>query len=140
YPGELDGFIEFPGYPGLKEREPDFRALPAFLSRMQEEHFDLMIQLHGNGVITNPLVRLFGAKQTAGYYQPGQYCPSLETHLPYPEEASEVWRHLRLMEYLGFPAGSDRLSFTIPAEDRRSGARLLEEAHVHGPYVCLHPG
>jgi len=140
YPGELDGFIEFPGYPGLKEREPDLRALPAFLSRVQEERFELMIQLHGNGVITNPLVSLFGAKRTAGYYQPGQHCPCFETFLPYPDETSEVWRHLRLMEHLGFPPDSDRLSFTIPEEERRLGDRLLEEARVREPYVCLHPG
>lgn len=142
FPNDLDNFLEFPGYPGLKEREPDPAALPSFLNAVQREEFDLVIQLHGNGVISNPLVSLFGARQLAGYYQPGSYCPDPKTFLPYPGEVSEVWRHLRLMEHLGFSPVSDALSFHLPDEHRRLLPTLLEQHGITGstPYVCLHPG
>src|SRR5436190_14014243 len=35
----LDGFREFPGYPGLPERPPDLARFPAFLTAVQQERF-----------------------------------------------------------------------------------------------------
>src|SRR4051794_13160767 len=39
----LDGFREFPGFPGLPERVPEIGHIPAFLAAMQAERFDLAI-------------------------------------------------------------------------------------------------
>ena len=37
---------------------------------MQERRFDLAVQLHGSGRLTNPLVRAFAARRTVGYRPP----------------------------------------------------------------------
>src|SRR5258705_13888678 len=58
YPAYLDGFREFPGWPGLPEQPPRWDRIPAFLAAMQAERFDLVLQFHGSGVLTNPLVAL----------------------------------------------------------------------------------
>src|SRR5262252_6679860 len=58
----LDGFREFPGFPGLPEREPQVDRLPSFLASIQREEFDLAIQLHGSGPFVNPLTVLLGAR------------------------------------------------------------------------------
>src|SRR5581483_6922189 len=97
----LDGFRVFPGFPGLPELEPDIAGIPAFLWDMQEERFDLAIQLHGSGPFVNPLVVLLGARRAAGFYLPGDYCPDAELFCPWPERGREVQRLLRLVEFLG---------------------------------------
>src|SRR3954453_11329784 len=58
----LDGFREFPGYPGLPEREPDVDRLPLFFENIRAERFDLAIQLHGSGTISNAVLTRLGAK------------------------------------------------------------------------------
>jgi ADP-heptose:LPS heptosyltransferase len=67
----LDGFREFPGFPGLPEREPQVDRLPSFLASIQRERFDLAIQLHGSGPFLNPLLVLLGARCCAGFFLPG---------------------------------------------------------------------
>ncbi len=62
----LDGFREFPGYPGLPERQPVLQRVPEFLAAMQAERFDLVLQMHGSGSVVNPLVTLFGARTRRG--------------------------------------------------------------------------
>lgn len=71
----LDDFVAFPGWPGLPEREPQIEQIPGFLAEMQARRFDLALQMQGSGGFTNPLIRLFGARQTVGFYLPGQYFP-----------------------------------------------------------------
>lgn len=57
----LDGFREFPGYPGLPEQAPRLERIGAFLDEIQAEEFDLVLQMQGSGRITNPLAVLLGA-------------------------------------------------------------------------------
>lgn len=141
YGDYVDGFRVFPGYPGLPEQEPDIARIPAFLREMQAERFDLAIQLHGSGPFVNPLLMLMGARRSAGFYLPGDYCPDAELFCPWPERGREVRRLLRLMEFLGLPARDEHLDFPVRAEDFLA-LEALEgaEALRPGEYVCLHPG
>ena len=137
----LDGFLELPGYPGLPEEPPQPERLPAFLERARAARFDLALQLHGSGGITNPLVALLGARRTAGFFVPGAWCPDDAGFLPYPEGEPEARRLLRLLEFLGFPSVGEELEFPIRSEDREELASLPEtRSLVPGQYVCLHPG
>ncbi len=136
----LDGFISFPGYPGLPEQEPDMKAFPAFLQHVQETSFDLAIQMHGSGTITNHLIGFWGARRSAGFYEAGQFCPDEETFLQYPVHEPERWRHLRLMEYLGIPLQGDNLEFPVRAQDWRELEELRADFGIDRDYVCIHPG
>lgn len=137
----LDGFLEFPGYPGLPERELRLNIMPDFLRAAQEECFDLALQMHGSGGITNPLTVLLGARVNAGFFRPGNYCPDTERFLPYPERVPEVWRPLQLLQFLGVPLRGEELEFPVRAADRGT-LRLLAGAEglTEGSYVCIHPG
>jgi ADP-heptose:LPS heptosyltransferase len=116
----IDSLIEFPGFPGFPEQDPDIQRLPEFLKEVQNCQFDLALQMQGSGGISNPLVMLFGAKTTAGYYLPGQYCPEGHPYLAYPVQEPEVRRHLLLMDFLGIPLQGEELEFPLC---RRTGMK-----------------
>ncbi len=135
----VDGFLELPGFPGLAESEPRVDELPAFLSRAQAMRFDLAVQLHGSGAVTNPLAVLLGARRTAGFYTPGSYCPDEELFVPYPDAGHEIHRLLRLPEALGLPLRGDELEFPLTGADRGELAGAAPTL-ARGTYACIHPG
>jgi ADP-heptose:LPS heptosyltransferase len=137
----LDDFIAFPGWPGFPEQEPHLERIPAFLQRVQARQFDLALQMQGAGTISNPLIALFGARQTAGYYLPDQYQADERLFIPYPHGESEIRVFLRLMEHLGFPAQGEALEFPLFEEEQLSYERFqAEHGFEPGAYACLHPG
>lgn len=130
----LNEFLEFPGYPGIPEVPPSVHKLPEFLLKAQEQHFDLVLQMHGNGIVSNSFTTLLGARIHAGFYLPEHYCPDPDYFLPYPDNEPEIWRHLRLMEFLGIPLQWDELEFPLRDED------FAALPHLPDKYVCIHPG
>ena len=135
----FDRFEPFPGYPGLPERSYSVRDIASFITKMQDESFDLVLQLQGNGSIVNPLVALFGGKYTAGYYQGAGYSPSDDLFIEYPSHAHEVYRHLLLMQHLNIPQQGTQLEFPITGEDKDAFTALQLPIRA-GDYVCIHPG
>lgn len=133
----IDEVFPFPGFPGI----PGTRANPVmvvnFLKVMQEREFDLAIQMHGSGEISNPLVLLMNAQRTIGYFQGGEFCPDPLNFRIYPEHRSEVHRCLSMLEILGVDQDDDRLEFPLWPEDFYS---LADLPFVPKNYICLHPG
>jgi ADP-heptose:LPS heptosyltransferase len=137
----VDEFLEFPGYPGIPEIAPPVHEIPQFLASVHQQRFDLALQMHGSGIISNTFTVLLGARVNAGFYLPGQYCPDADYFLPYPDHEPEVWRHLRLMDYLGIPLQGDALEFPLGQEDFSALHKVEEvQALQKGKYVCIHPG
>ena len=137
----LDDFLELPGWPGLPETQPRLDEIPAFLAEAQRRRFDLAVQLHGSGGVTNPLALLLGARETAGFYRPGDYCPDPARFLRYPEGEHEVETLLRLTDFLGVARRGDELEFPLRGEDYEALRSIDEAASLAtGPYACVHPG
>lgn len=134
----LDGFLELPGFPGLPEREPEVRAVPDFLQEAQAREFDLVVQLHGSGEVTNPLALLLGGGRTAGFYPDRGWCPDPEAFTVYPDRGPEPMRLLRLPEFLGLPVDGPQLEFPVTDEDRDELAEAAGEEL--GDYAVVHPG
>jgi ADP-heptose:LPS heptosyltransferase len=137
FPAYLDGFVPFPGWPGLPERDPVLEEIPAFLARMQALELDLAVQLHGSGDVTNPLVALFGARETAGFRRLDGPPLLSGRFLAWPERGSEIHRLLALTDFLGCPPCGDELEFPVWADDE---AELDSLAPDEGDYACVHPG
>jgi ADP-heptose:LPS heptosyltransferase len=137
----VDDFLAFPGFPGLPERVPDLPRVPYFLAKAQARQFDLAIQLHGSGRLTNPLVALLGARQMAGFFTPGEWRPDNGDFLAWPEGLPEIRRLLALTEHLGYPSCGEALELPILPEERRAFLDLRARLPVsRRGYVCVHPG
>lgn len=135
----LDEFIEFPGYPGLPEQEPDYSRLTAFIGTMRSRHFDWFIQMQGNGSFVNDLIRLCGARKVWGFAQGPGGLPS--GFIPYPTDCSEIHRHLRLLKHAGVPLEGDHLEFPLTAEDHREFGSLPHSGLLAPHrFACIHPG
>lgn len=141
YSRYIDDFLAFPGAPGLPEGKGTAEDLCTFYAAAKEARFDVVLQMHGSGLHSNPVVQAIGARLTAGFYRAGEPCPDSQRFLPYPERESEVRRLLRLMEFLGAPSRGEQLEFPITAIDAADYDHLKEETGLRDRgYVCVHPG
>lgn len=136
----LDGFLSFPGYPGLPEQPWCVERFRAFLGEIRGHELDLVLQMQGDGSVTNTLVDLFGARLTAGFFPAGGPCPDRARFLPCPERGREVHRLLSLMTFLGVAGRGDRLAFPLFPHDFEELGREVPGLPEPGSYVCLHPG
>lgn len=138
----IDEFIPFPGYPGLPEQSWQASTVAAFLRRVQARRFDLAIQMHGSGRLTNPLLMLFGARRSAGFFQAGDYCPDAARFLVYPQREPEIRRLLHLLAFLGAPSCGEAIEFPLTPIDEKAARALRDEAGLATgeDYVCLHAG
>lgn len=137
----INEWVRFPGYPGLPEAPADPDATVRFLEYVQSQHYDLALQMHGSGEITNPLVSLFGARASAGCYLEGHYCPDPLRFIPFPAGLSETHRWLELIRHLTGSPASDSLEFPLLPEDWAEYQELVRsESLPQRGYVCVHPG
>lgn len=137
----VDGFLEFPGFPGLPERPPLLDRIPGFLAEAQSRRFDLAVQLHGSGSFVNPLTVLLGATHCAGFFTPGDYCPDAGRFLAWPDRGLEIRRLLRLTKFLGCPSCGEDLEFPLHEDDFRRLRDVEGLGNIPaGGYACIHPG
>ncbi|RZS85804.1 glycosyltransferase family 9 protein [Pigmentiphaga kullae] len=138
----VDELAAFPGLEGLPEQPARPEALPAFFDRARAQRFDVALQLHGSGRLTNDIVRRLGAARLAGF-QPGQ-APGSERNawwLPWPDRLPEVERYLALMRFLDVPCMDAALEFPLADEDRQAAARLAAREGLRPDRtVLVHPG
>lgn len=140
YPELLDDFIAFPGHPAFPEQTPRIDQWSPFLMQVQSRAFDLAIQLHGNGRISNGLIAQFGARRYAGFAAADAYRPERKTFIPFPP-GSELHALLTLMRALGAPDTAADFDFPIGDDDRAELAQFPEwQTLSTQPYICLHPG
>ncbi|KVH35379.1 glycosyltransferase family 9 protein [Burkholderia cepacia] len=138
----IDGFIAFPGAPGLPEQpEPDAAAREAFVAECRARDFDLAIQLHGSGAHTNAIVASLGATRTAGFVPEGGGTTALDHALAWRDDEPEVKRYLTLMRMLGYADWGDFLEFPLGGLDHALWRVLCDEHAIDpGRYVIVHPG
>jgi ADP-heptose:LPS heptosyltransferase len=137
----LNSWVDFPGYPGIPEVPFCAERTVSFLSDLQALSFDLALQMHGNGTHINSFTMLLGAKHTAGFFPGAHSCPDCDRFFAYPEQEPEVWRHLRLLEFLGVPLQGDELEFPIWQSDWQDLQKIASTCDLWDkPYICIHPG
>ncbi len=139
FPRYLDDLLVLPG--GLDEFASGRQDVPAFLAEAAQRSFDLALQLHGSGSISNGLTLLLGARMRAGTYPAGGFCPDPARFVTLTETLPEVRRLLRVLDVLGIPAKGDDLEFPVTDVDRFELASIPRARRLQpGRYVVVHPG
>ena len=142
FDGYLDGFREFPGFPGLPERPPEIGRIPAFLAEIQAERFDLAIQLHGSGPFVNPLVALLRGDAVRGVLPAGRLLPRPGA-VPAPGP-SRAWRSAGCSAWSSSwacPTGASTWNSRSARPTVRSLAAIDGAGDLApGGYACVHPG
>src|SRR5262249_22332060 len=111
------------------------------LADAQDRGFDLALQLHGDGRVTNAVAALLGARHCAGFFPRGGHCPDPLRFLPWEPREHEALRPLRLLERLGVPGAGIDLEFPVDETDKAECAKLLAAHRLRaGQYVCVHAG
>ncbi|MCC6383071.1 MAG: glycosyltransferase family 9 protein, partial [Dehalococcoidia bacterium] len=136
----VDAFLPFPGAPGLPEQPASPADLDAFCRRARLQAFDLAVQLHGDGSVTNAVVGRLGARVVAGFSPPNAG-PSSDSFLPYPDNGHEIRRLLDLVVFLGAHPRGEQLEFPLYAADQAALHYIPAAAGLRfGRYAVLHPG
>jgi len=84
---------------------------------------------------------MLGARRTAGYFRPGEFCPDPERFVPWCPRDHEVHRYLVLLRELGVPADDPGLEFPLTDADKADLDRAAAGVALgERDYVCVHPG
>ena len=145
----IDRLEVFPGYRGIMEVPYRPEQTDAFLAAAHATPYDLALQMHGDGHVSNGFVADLGARVSLGYRRGAD--DRLRLSLPYDPDEHEVLRWLRLVALLGIPAAETGIDFpTTPAEQQEAAVLLgvppltpPEWVGSRGgvaPLVGLHPG
>ncbi|SKB80658.1 glycosyltransferase family 9 protein [Dyadobacter psychrophilus] len=134
----IDKFIHFPGYHGLPEQPFDQTLWNDFVSRMQQEKFDLILQMQGSGGIVNDMLESLRAGPVAGFHSAGSYRES-GLFTEYPNGISEIEKHLLMLANLGIQPQGTALEFPVN-EMETEHLNKIKSKLPQGPYVCVHPG
>lgn len=134
-------FIEFPGFPGLAEQAFELEPFIDFVRLTNHEKFDLLIQMHGSGNVTNPLVSMLGARETYGFCEPGTRWAESPAFIRYPAELPEVHRHLELMRHLDIPPAGTHIDIPVSEPEKAEFYQIARDRRLElGRYICIHPG
>ncbi|MBV9454687.1 MAG: glycosyltransferase family 9 protein [Rubrobacter sp.] len=119
---------------GVDEDEKD---LERFFARMREERFDLALQMHGGGGYSNPFVRRFEARVTAGAQAPD--APPLDRTIPYVYFQNEILRQLEVASLVGARTANLEPHLCVTKGDLKEAGNVIPPEDA-GPLVTLHPG
>ncbi len=133
----IDHIALFPGFPWIAEQFFDARKTVQFLQQVQEQHFDLAIQIQGTGLFSNPFTLLLGAQNSAGFVRPGDAAGLLDAALEYPQQQHEILTVMAMMSFLGIPEQSYALEFPLWPQDHQEAQKLLSTSEP--PLIGLHP-
>ncbi|HEY8526617.1 MAG TPA: glycosyltransferase family 9 protein [Acidimicrobiales bacterium] len=139
YPAYVDELLPIDGLPLLCPPPSDVEGALAALAEARRQRFDLAIQLHGDGSLSNLVTSMIGARRSLVYHRPDQPAPEGALAVPYPDRGHEVVRLLELVDRLGV-VGEAHLEPPDPAACARGRALAAQLRVPAQGLVILHPG
>lgn len=136
--GPWDCVIAVPVFKGIPQEHDtiqDEQQVHNFFNAMQQQEFDVALQMHGGGRYSNPFILKLGARYTAGFKT--HDAVPLDINIPYCVYHNEVLRYLELTTAIGCSIPSVVPSITVTDKDH---AELQKKVTVQQPFIVLHPG
>jgi ADP-heptose:LPS heptosyltransferase len=135
----VDRLLLFPGFAGIAEVPYQAERVEQFLAQVHATGYDLAIQMHGDGHISNGFVAGLGARVSLGY------CCGvdgrLDYTLPYDIHEHETRRWLHLVAQLGATTDDTRLEFPTTPDEQATARQLLADVKQStGPIIGVHVG
>jgi ADP-heptose:LPS heptosyltransferase len=128
----VDRFLMFPGFPGIAESPPSAaRTVPHW------PRFDLAIQMHGSGEVSNGFVAVLEVTHSVGFGLPGER--RLMTVLSWVASEPEPLRWLRLAAAVGATPAGLHLEFPVTAGELARATALIGPPDGR-PVIGLHTG
>lgn len=115
----------------LENEEEVFR----FIEHINNEHFDLIINMQGNGVSANTLIKKMGGRITAGLCC--QNSEKLDICVNYYYYQNETSRFMEIAAALGATTFNLEPEIRILEDDVVSVQKFL--SRIKGPFAVLHP-
>jgi ADP-heptose:LPS heptosyltransferase len=140
-PSPIDRVVVIPegGIGSELKQAQDPIELAIFFAAMQQEQFDLAIQMHGGGRNSNPFTLNLGAKLTVGLRTAD--AALLDRWVPYIYYQSEVLRYLEVVSLVGATPVVLEPQLVVTATDLQESYQVAPpEAETDRPLVVLHPG
>lgn len=125
-PHLIDRFVPFVGYEGIPELPYDAARTAAWLDEQRAYGYDLAVQMHGDGSVSNGLVAELGAWATLGFARPGDH--RLDVSLSCVHDRNEVVRWLDLVATIGARAAGTQLDLRVDEDDDGVAAELIAPA------------
>lgn len=135
-PGPVSHIEELPSAQGVRPGPENEEVQAAFFERMQEQRYDLAVQIHGGGRNSNPFLLKLGARHTVGTQTPDAV--PLERSLPYVYYQNEFLRALEVVGLAGAAPVSLEPQLTVTSAETEAGRRILGTSSR--PVVAIHPG
>lgn len=138
-PGPVDRVLVVPGNLGLRD-SPSTREelvrLEGFFSHVQNEQFDLAIQMFGGGRYSNRYIKRLGARYTVGLKAPD--AEELDRWVPYIYFQPEILRFLEVARLIGATTEDIEPHINIIPEDLQESLEILPQGDR--PLIALHLG
>jgi ADP-heptose:LPS heptosyltransferase len=136
----IDRFVEFPGFLGIDEVEVNPERTARFLEEQHARHYDLVMQMHGDGTASNSFALALGGRVTVGYFKDTMPA-GMTSGQKYPDDLPEIERNLGLARMLGCCDCDPGLEFPLLKQDHAEAAALLHRLPLATrPWVGIHAG
>lgn len=138
-PSPVDRVIPVPGMMGLErpaENQTEREILSQFFESLQQESFDIAFQLYGGGRYSNPYIKRFGAKLTAGLKSTD--AEALDLWIPYIYWQPEFLRCLEVAALAGARTADIQPRIPVIERDIRESLEFLPDREE--PIVLFHLG
>jgi len=136
FAGYVDELLPLTAWPGLPETPGPIAEADAFVVAARRRRFDLALQLHGDGTITNDLIDRLGAAERAGMSRAGAWRPS-GRFVDITDDMNEAERLLAVVRAAGMATPS-RPCLEWP--ETGADVASLDGVLPRRPFAVIHPG